>query len=355
MPVNISQLLEKVLILNASDLHLSVGVSPAVRINRILSYLTDFSPMSIEDIEYVLTQILSKDQKDLLDVNREIDFSVALGNKARFRVNAFYQKGYPSIAMRYLPMIVPTIEDLGLPPIFASLAELDNGLVLVTGPTGMGKSTAIAAIIERINQTRADHIITIEDPIEHIFTNKKSLIEQREMYLDTHSWDISLKSVLRQDPDVVVIGEMRDYETISSAITIAETGHLVISTLHTNSAAQTIDRIVDSFPEEKQKQVRVQLSQILEAVISMRLLPSPSKGVVPAVEILIGNSAVRSMIREGKTHQIDNVIATSSNFGMTSLETSLAELVSKGDIEVSDALRVASRPEELRRLLKGVN
>ena len=266
--LNVAQLLEQVVKMGASDLHLSMGVSPVVRVNTVLSPLSDFPPLTTEDIEFFLSQILNQEQKDILDVNKELDLSVALGKKVRFRVNVFFQKGYPSVAMRTIPLVVPSLETLNLPPVVNSIADLKHGLVLVVGPTGHGKSTTIAGMLDRINSTRAEHILTIEDPIEYIFTNKKSLIEQREMYLDTHSWEVALKAVLRQDPNVVFIGEMRDHDSMQAALTIAETGHLVFTTLHTNSAAQTIDRIIDSFPEGQQGQVRIQLSQILAAKIT---------------------------------------------------------------------------------------
>ncbi|MBI2414462.1 type IV pilus twitching motility protein PilT [candidate division WWE3 bacterium] len=349
--LNVAQLLEKVVSIGASDLHLSVGVSPVIRINTALSSLPEISPLVVEDIEFFLSQILTQDQKDVLDVNKELDLSVALGDKVRFRVNIFYQKGYPSVAMRVIPLTVPQMDKLGLPPIIERLSDLRQGLVLVVGPTGHGKSTTIAAMIDHINATRAEHVITIEDPIEYIFPNKKSLIEQREMYLDTHSWEVALKAVLRQDPNVVFIGEMRDHESMSAALTISETGHLVFTTLHTNSAAQTIDRIIDSFPEHQQDQIRLQLSQVLEAVVSQRLVPSPTKGMVPAVEVLLSNTAVRSLIREGKSHQINNVINTNASRGMVTLDSSLAGLVKSGDIELKDALNVTNSQEELRRLL----
>jgi len=352
MKFNVSQILEKVVEMGASDLHLSVGISPGIRVNRALTYLTEIPPLAVEDVEFFLSQVLNQEQKDIFDVNKELDFSVSLSNKVRFRVNAFYQKGYPSVALRTVPLEIPTIEELNLTGTLVSLCELRQGLILVTGPTSHGKSTTIASMVDRINETRAEHIITIEDPIEYVFSNKQSLIEQREMYIDSHSWDVALKSVLRQDPNVVVIGEMRDYETMSAVLTIAETGHLVFATLHTNSAAQSIDRVVDSFPEVQQQQVRVQLSQVLEAVISQRLLASPSEGVVPAVEIMLGTTAVRSLIREGKTHQLDNVISTSGGLGMVTLEKSMADLIDRKLIDFSEAVKFSMHPEELRRLVK---
>ncbi len=352
MALNVAQLLEGVLNLNASDLHLSVGLPPIVRVNTVLSQMKDNQPLSVEDIQFFLTKVLTEEQKNILEVNKEVDFSVALGNKARFRVNAFYQKGYPSVALRVIPMIIPRLDSLNLPPILARLTELKQGLILVVGPTGHGKSTTIASMIDVINETRAEHIITVEDPIEYIFTNKKSLVEQREMYLDTHSWDAALRAVLRQDPNIVFIGEMRDTETIQSTLTIAETGHLVFATLHTNSAGQSVDRIISSFPEVKQIQIRQQFAQALEAIVSQRLLSSQTQGAIPAIELLLATDAVRSLIREGKSYQLDNVIATSANFGMMSLESSLALLVEKGDVEADEAMRYATNPELLRKLIK---
>lgn len=348
----VSQLLEQVITMGASDLHMNVGIPPVVRINTNLAPIKDAPPLTLEDIQVFLTKVLTEEQKNVLDINKEVDFSVSLGDRARFRVNAFYQKGYPSVALRVIPMVIPKLEDLNLPTVLQNLTSLKQGLVLVVGPTGHGKSTTIASMIDHINQTRSEHIITIEDPIEYIFTNKKSIIEQREMFLDTHSWDGALRAVLRQDPDVVFIGEMRDLETIQSTLTIAETGHLVFATLHTNSASQSIDRMISSFPELKQTQIKLQLSQVLEAVISQRLLNSSTKGAIPAIELLLASDAVKSLIREGKSYQIDNVISTSANVGMISLEASLAELVRNGEIEAGEAMKYALEPEILRRLLK---
>lgn len=345
-------LLEKVLELNASDLLLSVGTQPIIRINGKLSPLPSSEVLNSTDIEFFLSQILKAEQKDIFDVNKEIDFSVALGTKARFRVNSFYQRGYPSVALRTIPMDIPDLGGLNLPPTLEQMVNLKQGLVLVVGPTGHGKSTTIAAMIDRINQTRAEHILTIEDPIEYVFTNKKSLIEQREMYLDTHSWDVALKSVLRQDPNIVMVGEMRDAQTMSAVLQISETGHLVFATLHTNSAAQTIERIIVSFPEGKQGQIRVQLAQVMEAVVSQRLVTAKTGGLIPAVEILLATDAVRNLIREGKTHMIDNTISTGLGIGMQDLEHSLANLVANNLVELDEAMRYAVRPENLRTVLK---
>jgi twitching motility protein PilT len=346
------KILEKMVWLDASDLHLTVGSPPVVRIKRNLSPLSDFPSMSIEDVNSFLQQVLEPDQVSILEVSKELDFSISLGSKARFRVNAFYQKGYPSVALRYILQIIPTLAELRLPPILGGLANVKQGLILVVGPAGHGKSTTIASILDQINQTRAEHIITLEDPIEYIFVNKKSLIEQRELYVDTASWDNALKSILRQDPDVVFIGEMRDADTTLSALRIAETGHLVFATLHTNSAAQTVERIVSTFPPDKQNGFQSQLSSILEAVISLRLLPAKDGGVQPAVEIMLGTDAIRNIIREGKYEQINNVINTSSPLGMTSLDRSLAALIEKGVVEPDEALRYALNPDQVRRYLK---
>ena len=352
--LEVSKLLEKVIESNASDLLISVGNNPIIRVNTNLSPLTEYDVLTSTDVEYFLSQILQADQKDILDVNKEIDFSVALGNKARFRVNAFYQRGYPSVALRAIPMVVPSIETLSLPDAVKQLSNLKQGLVLVVGPTGHGKSTTIASMIEYINTTRAEHIVTIEDPIEYIFTNKKSLIEQREMYLDTHSWDVALKSVLRQDPNIVMVGEMRDAQTMSAVLQISETGHLVFATLHTNSAAQTIERVIVAFPESKQTQVRQQLAQTIEAIVSQRLLPSTQGGLTPAIEILLATDAIRNLIREGKTHMIDNTIMTGAGIGMKTLEHSLAELVINNLVTLEDAMKYSLRPDSLRASLKQV-
>jgi twitching motility protein PilT len=351
MKMNITEILDSVVNLGASDLHVVTGAPLYVRINTELQPMKDSEALSLDDVEYFLAQIMDDQQKEVFEVNKELDFSVSLGQKARFRVNAFYQKGYPSIALRLIPMKVPSVKELHLPDIIYNLAELRQGLILVVGPTGHGKSTTIASIIDRINETRAEHIITVEDPIEYIFVNKKSLIAQREMFLDTHSWDISLRSILREDPNIVFIGEMRDAETISATLQIAETGHLVFATLHTNSAAQTVDRIIASFPESKRSEVRMQLAQVIEVVISQRLIYSDKSGVVPANEILLANEAVRNTVREGKTHMLDNIIQTSSSLGMVSLERSLSYLVNDGSITFETAVKFSNRPDELKRLV----
>ena len=351
MKINATQLLEKVISLKASDLHICVGSPAFMRINTVLRPVDDVPPLTVDDVEYFLSQILDSQQREVLEINKELDFSVALGAKARFRVNAFFQKGYPSVALRYIPIRVPTFEELHLPQHLATICNLKQGLILVVGPAGQGKSTTIASIIDKINETRSEHILTVEDPIEYVFTNKKSLIEQREMYLDTHSWEVALKSILRQDPNVVLIGEMRDASTMSTALQISETGHLVFATLHTSSASQTVERIISSFPSEKQGEIRTQLAQVLRVIMSQRLLQSDQHQIVPAVEVLINNDAVSNLIREGKTHMLDNVINTSYQMGMISLDRSMADLVSSNMVTFEEALKFSMRPAELKRLV----
>lgn len=350
--MNINELLEIAINKGAFDLHLISGAPPMFRIYGELTPAVGKEAMTPEATNELILSLLNDEQKEILTVNKELDFSFDYQAKGRFRVNAYYQKGKLAASLRLLPTKIPTIEELNLPKVCHQFTELKQGFILLTGPTSHGKSTTIASILEEINQTRAVHIITIEDPIEYVFEHKKAIVSQREIKNDTHSWQIALRSCLREDPDVVFIGEMRDYETITSALTVAETGHLVFSTLHTNSAAQSVDRIVDVFPEYQQGQVRMQLSLTLEAILSERLLPCLDGGVIPGVEILIGTAAVKTAIREGKTHLIDNVIQTSAELGMQSLEMDLARLVKEGKISLEVARAFALRPEELMRLTK---
>jgi len=345
-------LLQKTVETGASDLHVTVGAPPTFRLQGDLSPVPGTEALGPEDVEKLIFELVSDEQKDLLLTQKEIDFSFAYGEQARFRVNAFHQRGYLAASLRRIPLTIPTIEQLNLPKILTEFCNLPQGFVLVTGPTGHGKSTTIASMIQLINETRPVHIITIEDPIEYIYPHKKSIVDQREMHLDTYSWEVALRSALREDPDVVMIGEMRDYETIAAAITIAETGHLVFATLHTNSASQSIDRIIDAFPEVQQQQIRVQLASILEGVISQRLVPSVDGKLVPALEIMLPSSAVRSVVREGKTHQLDNIISTSFDQGMISLERALAQLVADGKVAMETAKSYTIRPEEFSRLVK---
>jgi twitching motility protein PilT len=350
--MEIEELLEITFNRKASDLHLLVGLPPVLRINGELFPIKDKKSLTEEEVKELIFSLLTEEQKEILLVNKELDFSFDYQEKGRFRVNAYHQKGTLAAAFRLLPLTIPKIEEINLPEICHQFVGLKQGFILVTGPTGHGKSTTLAAIIEEINQTRPVHIVTIEDPIEYVFFPKRGIISQREIRSDTHSWQIALRSCLREDPDVVMIGEMRDYETISSAITIAETGHLVFATLHTNSAAQTVDRIIDVFPENQQDQVKMQLSNTLEAILSERLLPSLEGGRIPAFEILVATPAVRTAVREGSTHLIDNIIQTSVELGMKTLEMDLARLVKQGKISLETAKTYAQRPEELMRLIK---
>jgi twitching motility protein PilT len=349
----ISELFEYTIEKGASDLHITVGYPPIVRIDGTLEKVNDeiVDPAKAEEL---ILPLLSDDKRELLEVNKEIDFAYTHEGKyvGRFRINAFYSMKTLSASFRLIPSRIRTIEELKLPNIYHQFAQLKQGMVLVTGPTGHGKSTTIAAMLEDINRTRFERVVTIEDPIEYVFDGKKSLFDQREMGQDTHSWTIALKSAMRQYPDIILVGEMRDYETIASAITLAETGHLVFATLHTNSTAQSIDRMIDVFPEEQQSQIRAQLSNILEVVIAQRLIPLEQGGRRAVAEILVVNPAVQTLIRESKSHQIDNVIRTSSDIGMISLERSLVQLVREGVISVAKAQEYAVYPEEISRLLK---
>lgn len=336
----------------ASDLHLIVGFPPMLRVAGVLVTVEGSQILTAADTNALVMGTLNAEQKELLETNKELDYSLATPN-GRFRVNAYTQKNSVAAAFRLIPATIKSIEALGLPQICNDFVKLRQGLILVTGPTGHGKSTTLSSMINVINQTKGMHIVTIEDPIEYVYPPALSIVSQREMHADTHSWNMALRSVLREDPDVVLIGEMRDFETIQAALTIAETGHLVFATLHTNSAAQTIDRIVDVFPENQQIQVRLQLSSVLEGIISMRLVPALATPRVPVAEILTGTPAVRTLIREGKSHQIDNVIQTSSEFGMLSLEGALANSVKAGIISQDVGMSYALRPEEFGRLMKG--
>lgn len=354
--MNLKELLELTVKSNASDLHLLAGVQPNLRIDGALTPLTNYQALQTQDVETLMFSILTPEQKELLLANKELDFSTSLnadayGNGSRFRVNAYYQKGNLAGAFRYLPSKIRSVEELGLPKVCHSFPLLKQGLVLVTGPTGHGKSTTLAAMLNEVNLTKPDHILTIEDPIEYIYPRAKSIISQREVGIDTHSWAMALRSALREDPDVVLVGEMRDPETMAAAMTIAETGHLVFSTLHTNSAAQSIDRIVDSFPPHQQVQIRVQLGATLKGIVSQRLLPKIGGGRIPAVEILVGTPAIASNIRDGKTHLIDSVIQTSQDVGMATLESSLASLVLAGAISLETAKAYALHESELVRLV----
>ena len=348
----IEVLLEEVVKRKASDLHLQVGLAPMLRVDGSLVAIPGADPLTSESIETLIFAILDEDQKQILLKDKEFDFSFAFGDLGRFRVNAFHERGNLAAALRLIPNEIMTVAQLGLPPIVTKFADYPRGLVLVTGPTGSGKSTTIASLIHKINYEKSVHIITIEDPIEYTHASKKSVIVQREVHYDTYSFSAALRSALREDPDVVLIGEMRDLETIASAITIAETGHLVLATLHTNSAAQSIDRMIDVFPPHQQPQIRAQLSNILMAICSQRLIPAVGGGRVAAAEILIATPAVRNIIREGKSHQLDAVIQTGAEFGMQSLDKTLVTLIHAGTITYDEARNYAVDQEELDRLMR---
>lgn len=351
--LRIEILLEEVVKKRASDLHLQVGLPPMLRIDGSLVSTAGTQPLDDASVEHLVFQILDEDQRQILLKDKEFDFSFAFGNLGRFRVNAFHERGNLAAALRLIPNEIKSAEELGMPQVLSSFAEYPRGLVLVTGPTGSGKSTTLASLVDKINTEKAQHIITIEDPIEFTHKSKKSVVVQREVHYDTYSFSAALRSSLRQDPDVVLIGEMRDLETISAAITIAETGHLVFATLHTNSAAQSIDRMIDVFPPHQQAQIRAQLSNILMAICSQRLVPAIGGGRVVAAEILIANPAVRNIIREGKSHQLDAVIQTGADQGMQTMDRTLVNLVQSGTITYDNAREFAVDITEFERLMRG--
>lgn len=346
-------LLEEVIKKKASDLHIQVGLPPMLRVDGQLLAISGTEKLTEEAVEALIFAILDEDQKQILLKDKEFDFSFAFGDLGRFRVNAFHERGNLAAALRLIPNEILTIEQLGLPPVVNKFAEYPRGLVLVTGPTGSGKSTTLAALLHKINMERAAHVVTIEDPIEFTHTSQKSVIVQREVHYDTYSFSAALRSSLRQDPDVVLIGEMRDLETIAAAITIAETGHLVFATLHTNSAAQSIDRMIDVFPPHQQPQVRSQLANILMAICAQRLVPAIGGGRIAAAEIMVATPAVRNIIREGKSHQLDAVIQTGAEFGMQSMDKTLVSLIHSGAITYEEARMVAVDLDELDRLMRG--
>lgn len=351
--LRIEVLLEEVVRRKASDLHLQVGLPPMLRIDGSLMPVAGYNPLDEAVVETLTFSILDQDQRQILIKDKEFDFSFAFGTLGRFRVNAFHERGNLAAALRLIPNEIKTVTELGLPNTVLSFADYPRGLVLVTGPTGSGKSTTLAALVDKINTERSQHIITIEDPIEFTHHSKKSVVVQREVHYDTYSFSAALRSSLRQDPDVVLIGEMRDLETISAAITIAETGHLVFATLHTNSAAQSIDRMIDVFPPHQQPQIRSQLANILMAICSQRLIPSIGGGRVAAAEILVTNPAVRNIIREGKAHQLDAVIQTGADQGMQTMDRTLVSLVQAGTITYDSAREYAVDLAEFERLMRG--
>ena len=352
MPINLKELVNSVISDGASDLHLSVGLPPIFRIKKQLLVKENFAVLTVDDIEYFMSQILTQDQRKIFEINKELYLSVNFGNNIRFRVTIFNQKGYPAVALRSIPFKVPDLEKLHLPPVVNHAIELKQGLILVTGPTGQGKSTTIAGIIEKINQTRSEHIVTIEDPIEFLFESQKSFVQQIELSLDTVNWTSSLKSITRIDPNIIMVGEINDFDSMLAVINLAETGHLVFSTLHTNSAAQTIDRILSTCPQAIQDQIKNQLSLTLEMVISQRLVETVANEIVPATEVMLATSGTRNLIREGKIFSIDNVISTSANVGMISMDSSLADLVNTGQVALNTAIKYSLNPENLQRMIK---
>lgn len=348
----LKELLEITIRESASDLHISVGHSPTLRISSRLLPLVKIRKITAEDAEKLALILLSSEQHQRFLKNKEIDFSYNFENKIRLRTNVFFQRGNISIAFRCIPTKIRTIEELNLLPIFHRFTQPNQGFVLITGPSGHGKSTTLAALIDEINHTRSEHIITIEDPIEYTFDDDRSIIDQREVHQDTLSFANALRSTFRQDPNVIMVGEMRDIETIGIALTAAETGHLVFATLHTNNASQTIHRIVSVFPPVQQEQIRAQLSGSLLGVISQRLIPQARGGLIPACEIMFNTPAVANLIRENKIHEIDFVIETSSEAGMISLNKSLANLVRAKEISLENGLSYSFNPGELRKLVR---
>jgi twitching motility protein PilT len=352
MPATLAQMLDLIVSNDASDLHIVAGHEPMVRLHGSLIPIQSEKKLTDAEAHDLVVQLMNDEQKARFEKEKTLDFSYQFEQKGRFRVNAYMQRGSAAAALRLIPTKIKTVEELGLPQFAHTFAKESMGLVLVTGPTGSGKSSSLAAIIEEINQTRRDHILTIEDPIEYIYTPAMSTISQRELGQDTITWENALKVALRQDPDVILVGEMRDLETISSALTLAETGHLVFATLHTNSGPETVDRVIDAFPEHQQNQVRQQLASVLKAVMAQRLVvKSDGKGRVAVVEIMMKNSAVANLIREGKTYQLDSILQTGTEAGMMMFETHLASLINSGVITYEEAMKTTIRPDELNRLL----
>jgi len=335
----------------ASDLHLTVGAHPMIRVSGDLVPIVKKPELTPEDSLGLVMQVLNETNQKLFLETKEVDFSYSPNATVRFRGNAYYQKGTVAMALRLIPHKIKTFEELNLPDKLQDFINKKQGFFLVVGPIGMGKSTTLAAMVQKINQERAEHILTIEDPVEYLFQNDRSIIDQREVRFDTADFHTSLRSMFRQDVNVAMIGEMRNPETISTAVTAAETGHLILSTLHTNSASQTIDRIIDSFPANQQRQIRVQLAGSLLGVFSQRLIPRISGGLIPAYELLINNNAVENLIREGRTAEIDVVIETGSEDGMVTLNASLADLVQRGEITADNAYRYSIDTKGLERLV----
>jgi twitching motility protein PilT len=352
MAATMADLLQILVDRGGSDLHLTTGTSPQLRIAGKLVPLTQFEVLTPQDTQRLAYSVLNEAQKQKFEEESELDLSFGIQGLARFRCNVYRQRGAVGAAIRLVPYKIRSFDELGLPKVCEEMAERPKGLVLVTGPTGSGKSTTLAAMVDKINVERSEHIVTIEDPIEFVHPHKKCVVNQREVFADTHSFKNALKSILRQDPDVVLVGEMRDLETIAAAITIAETGHLTFGTLHTNSCAQTINRIIDVFPTTQQAQVRAQLSLVLEAVFSQTLIPKIGGGRTMAMEIMVATPAIRNLIREEKIHQIYSAIQSGSKYGMQTMNQSLAELIRRRHISREDGMNRSTLPEELAQLLQ---
>ncbi len=350
--LKIELLLEEIIRRDASDLHIQVGLPPMLRVDGALEKAEDAPVLEPETIEKLIMSVLDEEQKQILVKDKEVDFSFSFGEYGRFRVNAFHERGNLAAAFRLIPFKIRTLEELGMPKAVSTFANYPRGLVLVTGPTGSGKSTTLAAILDQVNREQSRHIITIEDPIEYAHTSKKSIVVQREVHYDTYSFGSALRASMREDPDVILVGEMRDLETISSAITLAETGHLVLATLHTNSAAQSIDRMIDVFPPHQQQQIRIQVASILQAICAQRLIPAIGGGRVVGSEVFIVTSAARNIIREGKTHQLDSLIQTGADDGMQSMDRDLVNMIHSGKITFDEAKNYAVDLNELERLMR---
>ncbi|HSB88934.1 MAG TPA: type IV pilus twitching motility protein PilT [Anaerolineales bacterium] len=347
--MDLENLLHALSALDASDLHLKVGSPPFARVHGELVPVADAGPMSEDDLRQAFEAVTEPSQRTVFETQWELDFSYQLADEVRFRVNAARERGRLGLSFRRIPIVIPPLESLGVPPLCETLALRRRGLILVTGPTGSGKSTTLAAMIDHLNHREARRVVTIEDPIEYLYRDDRCVITQRELGGDTHSFAAATRQALRQDPDVLLVGEMRDPETIAACLTAAETGHLVLSTLHTNNGPQTIDRIVDVFPPHQQGQVRMQLSLTLEAVLAQLLLPrADGRGRVPAVEVMLASPAIRNLIREGKTHQMGSVIQTGSQAGMQTIDQSLRDLLRTGRIRAETAMEYASSPDALR-------
>ncbi|HYF12998.1 MAG TPA: PilT/PilU family type 4a pilus ATPase [Candidatus Paceibacterota bacterium] len=347
----LSKLIDQLIAQGASDLHIGTGAVPIVRISGVLTPILSEQKLTQEDMTGFLDVLLSESHKKRFLETQEIDFSYAYGDKIRFRGNGYFERGNMSIALRFIPRVIRSLAELNLPTALENFATREQGFFLVVGPVGQGKTTTLAALIEKINLERTEHIITIEDPVEYLFENKKSLIDQREVRVDTQDFQSALQSIFRQDVDVVMIGEMRTPETMATAVTAAETGHLVFSTLHTNNASQTLDRIIDSFPANQQEQIRIQLAGSLAGIFSQRLVPRVSGGLIPAYELLVNNNAIANLIREKRTHEIQTVIETGADEGMIDMNRALAELVRMGEITIESAYSRSWNPKTLERLL----